>query len=405
MSSENFTRTDGYLDPKPLSLRQATLLTALVFLAALTSSPSILRGFTPSVISKTAPLLLIVALAVKGNFALSKRFALAWMACFSVMVLSGLQIFLNTPTAIAPINSAIILCILVTLAANMNFAAFRLLTLKWWIAIFWVVSLSSIANWILAPLVPSIFIHFDFGQFYEGNARDYLISPFGAIILQDYGAFALYRVTGILAEPGMMSIFFFVNAILGMTERDRSFSWRFGLVNLIAAFATHSVAFYAALSVTLFCYGVKKTPWRYRLFILAIVCMLALAFFDEVSDTVQDLMMRSSFDVRENDFDFLSAMVRNNPFLSLTGYAWWGEYRQIPAAFPQLFYQVGLIGVFLYSAVLFYFLKSSKLAMIAVFVYGLSIDYQDFVIFPVLLFVVRAHAFSKMNCSTPQTAP
>lgn len=397
MRPTNLTATENNSVPTPFSIRQATLLAFLVFFAALTSSPSIFRGFVPGVISKTVPLILIAALAMKGNLSLPRKFGLLWLTCFSFMFLSGVQIFINSSDAVAPINSAVILLFLAVLAANVNFGDFRRLVVKWWVRIFWVVSLCSIANWILAPLMPSIFIHFDFGQYYEGNARDYLISPFGAIILQDYGVFALYRVTGILAEPGMMSIFFFVNAILGLTERDASFSKRFGLVNFVAAFATHSVAFYGTLSVVIFCFVVSKLSWRYRVGILAVACMVSLFYIDVISDTVQELMLRSSFDVRENDFDFLSAMVRDNPFLSLIGYAWWGEYRQLPAAFPQLFYQIGLIGALLYAGVLSFFLKSSKLSMIAVLVYGFSIDYQDFMIFPLLLFVIQAHGQEKLK--------
>ncbi|MCS0606991.1 hypothetical protein NX773_02285 [Massilia solisilvae] len=391
MTSTNLAETNNRSVPEPLSIRRVTLLALMVFFASLTSSPSILRGVTPAAIAKLAPLLLIVMLAARGNFNLPRRFLLAWGACFIAMFASGLQIVLNSPDAMAPINSAIILLIVVGLAANLHDERFRNLMLKWWKVLFWIVALCSVVNWILAPLVPSLFVNFDFGQFYEGNARTYLISPFGAVILQNYGTFQIYRVTGLLAEPGMMSLFFFVNAILGLAGRSPVFSKRFGMVNLAAAFGTHSVAFYAALVTVLFYFVAARMGWRYRFLILAVACVAAAVFYEFVDDTVQALLLRSSFDVRENDAEFLTNLVNGSPLSALIGYAWWGEYRQLPAAFQQLFYQVGLIGAALYALVLSFFLKESRLCWIAVFVYGFSIDYQDFVILPLMLFIVKAH--------------
>jgi hypothetical protein len=378
--------------PSLLSIRRVTLVALLVFFAALTSSPSILRGFTPAAISKAAPILVILTLALKANFRLPARFLFAWGICFSQMLFSGVVINLSASNAAPAINSAVILLLVVVMAAQLQDQALTATILKWWRTLFWVIAVCSIANWGLAQTVPSIFRDIDFGEFYEGNARQYLISPFGAVVLQDYGLFALYRVTGILAEPGMMSMFFLVNATMGWFGNSPLFSRRFAVANLLAAFATHSVAFYLALSAVFLFFLVKGKNRRLQALVACVFLVVAIANYGVIETGVQGLLERSSFDVRESDSDFLTGQIAENPLLSMVGYAWTGEYRQLPAAFPQLFYQGGLLAVLSYALVLWFFVMYSLPVAIVIFIYGLSIDYQTFMIFPLLLFVIRAHS-------------
>lgn len=392
VSPTSFAEMKNLFAPTRLVVRQVTLVALLVFFAALTSSPSILRGFTPDAISKAVPILLIGVLAVKGNYRLPTKLLLPWGICFSVMLISGVQINWLVTNSAPAINGAIIVVLVLALATQLKNEAFAHLVVKWWVVLFWIISICSIANWVLAQTVPSFFKDIDFGQFYEGNARSYLISPFGAVVLQDYGIFALYRVTGILAEPGMMSMFFLVNAAMSLFEKSPLFSRRFGLANLLAAFATHSVAFYFALSVLLVFYLVKGKNRKLQVLVACVVCVAFVINYGFVEEIVQGLLERSSFDVRESDSDFLSQKIAADPLASLIGYAWWGDYRQLPAAFPQLLYQAGLIGVISYAAILWFFLRGSLPVAIVVYIYGLSIDYQTFMIFSLLLFVVRAHS-------------
>jgi hypothetical protein len=309
---------------------------------------------------------------------------------------------LSASNAAPAINSAVILVLVLVLAAHREDEALTSTILKWWRTLFWIIAVCSIANWVLAQTVPSFFRDIDFGEFYEGNARQYLISPFGAVVLQDYGFFALYRVTGILAEPGMMSMFFLANATMGLVGNSPIFSRRFAIANLVAAFATHSVAFYFTLSAVFLFLLVKGKNRKLQAFVALVFLVAVIANYSLIETGVQGLLERSSFDVRESDSDFLTQQIAEFPLLSLTGYAWTGEYRQLPAAFPQLFYQGGLFAVLTYAAVLWFFVMDFLPVAIVIFIYGLSIDYQTFMIFPLLLFVIRVHSDVQRNLQLEQ---
>lgn len=371
-------------------LRREFLVVLLLFFSVLISSPSIFRGFAPDFLSKAVPVLLIIVLAFMGRYRLPPDFCIGWICCFFIMFLSGVLISFSAEGGAPAINGALIMILALVLAGNLKREGLVYLIVRWWRGLFWVISICSIINWILAQYALSFFKEIDFGLLYEGNVRNYLISPFGAIVVQDYGVFALYRVTGILAEPGMMSMFFLVNAMLSFFSRQKIFSFWFGLANVLAAFATHSVAFYFAFIFALVFYFLNKGNKCVRITLVLGICAVMILWFNIFGDFIQGLVERSSFDVRESDSSFLLNRVIESPLASFFGYAWWGEYRQFPAALPQLFYQTGLVGLVAYVLVLRFFLKDFLPIAIVVFMYGLSIDYQTFLIFPLLLFVVKA---------------
>jgi hypothetical protein len=364
----------------------------LLFFVALSSSPSILHGLVPDVLSKSTSVLLIAVMAARCNYRQSGAMLVPWSICFTMLFISGVAVNLSSTNAAPAFYAALLLFLSMALTSRLRNKAFVSKVAHWWIILFWIISVCTLANMLLIHTVPSIFRDIDYGQISAGNVRNYLVSPFGAVIVQDYGAFVVYRVTGILAEPGMMSMFFLANATLGILYKDSVFSRRFGIANLLAAFATQSLAFYCALLVTTLYYVIQSKRKKLQIFVAILVLAGVIALSGQILDGVQSLFDRSSMSVRQSDADYLVQRITDAPWAILTGYAWWGDYRQFPSAYQQIFYQAGLIGVISYVVYLWRILRGAPLAAVVILVCGASIDYQTFWIFPLLLFVVGAYS-------------
>jgi len=374
-------KNDMVLEQSSFRISVSKALVALLFLLALISSPSILRGFVNEAMIFIAALLLLTLLAVKARIYASPPLLVTWAIAFFAMSVTSIYYSSYMWQGMKPFAGVFGLLVLLLLSGWLAEESFSEHLTKWWRRFFWITSVSSIITWMASFIAPAWFVPFQYGELYAGNVRTYFVSPIGAYILQDYGSFALHRVVGILAEPGMMSMLFAINACLGLLHTNRFFSRWFGVVNLAAGFTTDSVAYYLALTVLIIYMVLAKHG--YRLIAIIVICAVFLLVnidMGSITEMLGYFEERSSFHHREGGLKELFAIILANPEGLLFGYVWYDLPETYPSTILQLVFQCGLIGTVAYLYYIATFLRKSPEILLVFLTYAMTTQWHVYFI-------------------------
>ena len=367
------------------------ILIILLVSLALTASPSILRGFVDETFIFAIATLLLLILGIIGRIPVSSPLIASAGIAIPLVLVSSIYYSHLIYQGMKPFAGVYILIVTLLISGLLADRVFSDTVMEVWNKLFWIVSVSSILTWFLSYLTPSLFKVIEYGELYSGNVREYWVSLIGVYINQDYGSFELHRVVGFLAEPGMMSMLFAINACLGLLYKNTHFTRKWGLANLIAGFCTYSVAYYFAISIVgLYVVLAKRGLGSLRMFTLLILIVTSLIFMNSIVKEIQYLKYRSSFNKREKQVLSLVKQIERNPAGLFFGYVWYNAKAQFPSTLLTLVFQSGLLGVVAFFWYISRFMTNLPEVLIVFLSYSMTLQYHTYFAVAFALIVVGA---------------
>lgn len=365
------------------------IIVIFLYLLAYVSAPSIFKAaswYFPEILAIF--FVLFTALYSKIKLDIVSFYAI------SLIVISVPSLYLVYQLSDVGISSTLsgLIAIYMLLIANtyINDQHFRDMLMIPWVYIYSVVPIFTIFTFVLSYIGPELFVKVNFNDYFPGNNRVYSAFFSGLHISETFELFKLNRMVGIMTEPAKMSLIFAINAYLGLFGKSKFFSKKFGYLNLFAGLTTLSTTYLIAF-IAIIIFKIIKKPILLSLFSLVII----MIFLQIIQNPDPGGASYNSYGNRvRRILDFYNILI-DVKLGALIGVIWfYDRFFQYPSSLIYQIYNIGFIGLFIYLALLWKFLKPSLLLIAIILIYSLSLAWQSYLIGSLALIIIAADRYS-----------
>ncbi len=204
------------------------------------------------------------------------------------------------------------------------------------------------------------FFNFDISKF----SYDYIVTPFGMILVKEFPKFTSYRSCSYFVEPVMAAFIFAGNFfIIKRHEKSKYFS----ILNLLAGIVLFSFAYY--IMVIYFYYAVKIKKNK---FIYVVLGLFIIVTFVQLINLLQSSSMSVRIDSAYMFFDQIQHWSLLNWLFGFSDEALYGN--SFSTGFMQMSWDYGLLGMILYFSIVYVISGKNYIITMGIFIISLMID-------------------------------